>query len=1097
MGTRAAAGLAWSVWALCAALVALGVLLYFLGPVVSPRPEFWFSKLFPYLGALWLTYPTVGALIASRRPGNPIGWILCVGGIMVIVTFGAQAYADYSLFARPVPLPATAYAVWIPESGVVLVALLVTTALLLLLFPDGRPPSKAWWVVAWAAAVGGALAVLEGATRPDPSWSYPSVENPFAIGGGTRAVLEVLGTAGWLLVLLGAVFAAVSLITRWERAGDEERRQLKWFAYGAGPVLFAFFISPWGPGVAAPALLPIAVGFAIFKHGLYDIDRIINRTLVYGSLTAIIVALYVLVVGGIGALAQTRADLAVSLIAAGLVALLVGPLRKRLQRSADRLIPTTRPAAQQEGAPGSRGLGDYAPGGMSRRTAGRLAWAIWALSVPLAALSGLLSFLSASAQGRSDSALPVLFALLLLTYPTVGALVASRRPENRIGWIFCAVGLVFGAGILASSYAEYALHASSRPLPGVQYAAWCSSWASFPTWLLTATILFLLFPDGRLPSPLVLWRPVAWAAVIGGVMSALGAAFSPEAEYFPVGNPVAIQGAPGDVFTMLGNFGGAFLTLSCLVSLATPFLRLRRARGQERQQLKWFVYASALMAASVLVVFLLPYSTQEGSLTYVVGEVAWNLSVLGFMVLPIATAIAILRYRLYDIDRIINRTLVYGILTALVVGAYALAVGVLSTLLQTGTGQGLLIPVLATGLIAVLFTPVRNRLQRSVNRLMYGERDDPYKVLSRLGRRLEATLTPEAALSAVAETVAGALKLPYAAIELERDGGFETAAEHGTPANEPLVLPLHYGSEPIGRLVLAPRAPGEPFADSDLRLLEDLARQVGIAAHAARLTSDLRRSRERLVSTREEERRRLRRDLHDGLGPQLATFTLKLDAARNLLAHEPEAAGSLLLELKGQTQETISEIRRLVYDLRPPALDELGLVSALREQAAGYGPGFSVEAPEELPPLPAAVEVAAYRIAVEAMTNTARHARARVCRVCISPSDRELELEITDDGVGLPDDHRAGVGLSSMRERAAEIGGTCEIEAALTGGTRVLARLPLEASGHKKASSGRLQEKAKDREPRLEVRTKGGWGDADVTRASVTTQKNKDLKPDA
>jgi signal transduction histidine kinase len=221
---------------------------------------------------------------------------------------------------------------------------------------------------------------------------------------------------------------------------------------------------------------------------------------------------------------------------------------------------------------------------------------------------------------------------------------------------------------------------------------------------------------------------------------------------------------------------------------------------------------------------------------------------------------------------------------------------------------------------------------------------------------------------------------------------------------------------------------------------------VGIAAHAARLTADLQRSRERLVSTREEERRRLRRDLHDGLGPQLATFTLKLDAARNLLASEPEAASSLLLELKTQTQDTIFGIRRLAYELRPPALDELGLTSALREQATAYGPAFSVEAHEELPPLPAAVEVAAYRIAVEAMTNTARHARARVCRVRIAPSDRELEVEITDDGVGLPDGCRAGVGLSSMRERAAEIGGTCEIESMPGGGTRVLARLPLPLS---------------------------------------------------
>lgn len=216
-----------------------------------------------------------------------------------------------------------------------------------------------------------------------------------------------------------------------------------------------------------------------------------------------------------------------------------------------------------------------------------------------------------------------------------------------------------------------------------------------------------------------------------------------------------------------------------------------------------------------------------------------------------------------------------------------------------------------------------------------------------------------------------------------------------------------------------------------------------------RLTADLQRSRERLVNAREEERRRLRRDLHDGLGPQLATLTLKLGAARNLLSQEePQAADALLAGRKTQTQEAISDIRRLVYDLRPPALDELGLVPAIREQATSYGPyglNVSVEAPEDdsLPPLSAAVEVAAYRIIQEALTNVARHAEARACHVRLSIGG-ELELEITDDGIGLPEDRRAGVGLSSIRERAAELGGDCVVGATPAGGTRVWTVLPCE-----------------------------------------------------
>jgi signal transduction histidine kinase len=244
---------------------------------------------------------------------------------------------------------------------------------------------------------------------------------------------------------------------------------------------------------------------------------------------------------------------------------------------------------------------------------------------------------------------------------------------------------------------------------------------------------------------------------------------------------------------------------------------------------------------------------------------------------------------------------------------------------------------------------------------------------------------------------------------------------------------------------LAPRAAGEAFSPADLRLLDDLARQAHVAAHAVRLTTDLQRSRERLVSAREEERRRLRRDLHDGLGPQLAGLTLKLDAARNLLGRDTQAADALLGELKIQTQSAIADIRRLVYDLRPPALDDLGLIGALREQIAQYQYhqlSITIDAPEQLPALPAAVEVAAYRIAQEALTNVVKHAKARRCRISLGVSSG-LCLDIRDDGCGLLSGRRAGIGLNSMRERAAELGGRCEISPAPGGGTCVVAWLPL------------------------------------------------------
>jgi signal transduction histidine kinase len=255
-----------------------------------------------------------------------------------------------------------------------------------------------------------------------------------------------------------------------------------------------------------------------------------------------------------------------------------------------------------------------------------------------------------------------------------------------------------------------------------------------------------------------------------------------------------------------------------------------------------------------------------------------------------------------------------------------------------------------------------------------------------------------------------------------------------------------YQHEEVGQLILAARAPGEPFSPADRRLLNDLARQAGVAVHAVRLTTDLQRARERLVTTREEERRRLRRDLHDGLGPHLASQTLTLDAIAKLLTRDPATAATLIAHLKDQAHTALADIRRLVYDLRPPALDDLGLIGALQAQAVQYvhsGLHVTIEAPDRLPPLPAAVEVAIYRIVQEALTNVVRHAQARTCVVRLVLDTAAVVLEITDDGVGVRSDRPAGVGLRAMRERAEELGGNCTLAAQVAGGTRVEARLPL------------------------------------------------------
>jgi signal transduction histidine kinase len=248
-------------------------------------------------------------------------------------------------------------------------------------------------------------------------------------------------------------------------------------------------------------------------------------------------------------------------------------------------------------------------------------------------------------------------------------------------------------------------------------------------------------------------------------------------------------------------------------------------------------------------------------------------------------------------------------------------------------------------------------------------------------------------------------------------------------------------------LLLAPRAEGESFSSADMNLLNIIAGQAGIAVHTLRLTNDLQHSREKLITAQEEERRRLRRDLHDGVGPTLASLSQRLDTAAELVRTDPEGSVKLLKDLKGQVKGTVAEIRRLVYALRPPVLDEFGLVSAIREHIAPYsGPGglpVEIRAPQSLPPLPAAVEVAAYRIALEAFTNVINHAQASKCYIDIDVISNSLLLEVADNGLGIPANKRSGVGLASMRERAAELGGTCEVEALSPHGTRIRARLPI------------------------------------------------------
>ncbi|MFN8482261.1 MAG: GAF domain-containing sensor histidine kinase [Anaerolineae bacterium] len=684
---------------------------------------------------------------------------------------------------------------------------------------------------------------------------------------------------------------------------------------------------------------------------------------------------------------------------------------------------------------------------MSNSLPGRVAWLVSVASILLVITAFGMAIHAAITSGdyRTLVSHQTLIPISTIVYAVIGASIAARHPRNPIGWIFVVVGCLYALTALAAALSAYG--PDSSPLH--PWTVWLSNWLWIPASILPMTVVLLLFPDGDLPSPR--WRLVVWSTALGLTMIVLVVMFHPTPlpSWGLPANPLGILAA-ASVLDKLTNVGSALLFVGVIGSLAGFALRFRRSTGIEREQMKWLVYAVGVLVTGFVLTTIAGLSWPADPFVNDISIALSNLTILG---LAVAAAIAILRHGLYDINLIINRTLVYGALTAGVVALYGVAVGALGALFQARNNFWL--SLLATGLVAIFFQPLRDRLQRSVNRLMYGDRDDPYKILLRLGERVQATLAPEAVLSVVVETIAQALKLPYVAINLCQGDGLRLAAEYGVkPAGsisgtidaEEMVIPLVYQSETLGELTLAPPTTGTAFTVNDRRLLEDIARQAGMAANAVRLTHDLQHSRELLVKSREEERRRLRRDLHDELGPHLASLKLNLDVARNLVSRDPKAAEALLLDLRSQAQAAIADIRRLVYDLRPPALDEFGLKGAIQEYARQLetqdGLRIRVDVLSIVSPLPAAVEVAAYRITLEALANVVRHSQAGHCCVAIAMLDKSLQVEVRDDGIGLPKVVSPGVGLNSMRERAAELGGTCVIESLPDGGTRVLARLP-------------------------------------------------------
>jgi two-component system NarL family sensor kinase len=660
--------------------------------------------------------------------------------------------------------------------------------------------------------------------------------------------------------------------------------------------------------------------------------------------------------------------------------------------------------------------------GRDRRDGRRLlATAVTVASVVAVVLWGVLATVNGRGLGVLVTGNEATSAIVGLSFAVVGGFVLRRAPGHTLGWIFAVEGLLQASSEFGT---EYAYRTPQLPLAGV--AAFVGAYAWAPGMIMGASLITPLFPDGRPASRR--WRPLVWAGIAATLAGTVSVLLTDQLmrDAFPQWhNPLALPASADATIETVAMVALALGAVCGLIGAGALAVRMARATDSERRRIGWFFVA---FTVGIVAQFL-------DTVSPVIPLIAWGL-------FPAALGVAMLRHGLFDGDRLLNRTLVYATITILVAGVFGLAVGLAGSVVG-GSATG---AVLAAVVIALGLAPARDLVQRGVDRLLYGQRRDPYAALSGLGRQLSAAIAPEDVLPIICRTVCVALRLPYAAVTL--DGEAVPAAIHGTVPDATVEIPLHHAGTAVGRLSVGLPA-GQRFLDpNDERLLLSFAQQAAVASERVRLTHDLRRSRDSLAVARDEERHRIRRDLHDGLGPTLAGVALGLGAAKRSVAQTAPDTAELLGHLEIEVRDSLDDVKRLVADLRPTALEQIGLVEALRQYAdtVTLRSQGSLKVRIDAGPLPALsgdVEVAAYRIVLEAVTNVSRHAEASHCVVTVAPDDEQLRLLIADNGVGIKGTpQRPGLGLRSMVERATELGGSCTVSAGAPTGTVVMATLP-------------------------------------------------------
>jgi signal transduction histidine kinase len=636
--------------------------------------------------------------------------------------------------------------------------------------------------------------------------------------------------------------------------------------------------------------------------------------------------------------------------------------------------------------------------------------------------------------------------LLTLAFALVGGVLALRRPENPIGWIFLVASLLSGVQVLAQEFTVYAL--ATGDLRGARIGNWVDGFIWVPISGSVAIFVTLFFPTGRPPSRR--WRWVAWVGAVGIVLFTAAFTVSTDTE-FGLPNPF-VRISP-DVVGPAFGLGSSLYLIGLLGAVASWVVRFRRSRGDERQQLRWFGAAVGVLAFFLTLTFMSEFWGADLSGLRRAAAVG---SILSFIAIPVATGVAILKYRLYDIDIVINRAVVVAVLGALITAVYVGIVVGVGTLL--GRAGGIVLPGVAAAAVALAFQPARRWAQHVANRLVYGERATPFEVLTAFSERVAGAYGAEDVLPRMARILGegtGAARaevwlrsgdtLRRAASWPERAGATEVPLRDGELPDLPEVertVPVRDQGRLLGVLTLT-KGRGESVTPAEDRLLANLASQVGLVLRNVQLVEDLRASRQRIVAAQDAERRRLERNIHDGAQQQLVALSVKARLAETFLDRDREKAKRTLEEIKLETTEALENLRDLARGIYPPLLADEGLAAALESQARKAVVPVKMEL-DGIGRYPQEAEAAAYFCVLEALQNVAKYAEASVVTVRLSQEDGDLVFRVTDDGKGFdPRSTPSGSGLQNMRDRLEALGGRVVVDSAPGRGTTVTGRVPI------------------------------------------------------